>query len=41
MYLSVYPFALLVLGTAVSRFIRLPAAPQEAGGVWGDVPLTR
>jgi glycoside/pentoside/hexuronide:cation symporter, GPH family len=29
-YLSLYPFALLVLGTLISRFIRLPAAPQEA-----------
>jgi GPH family glycoside/pentoside/hexuronide:cation symporter len=28
-YLSLYPFALLVIGTTVSRFIRLPAAPQE------------
>ncbi len=30
-YLSLYPFALLVVGTTVSRFIRLPAAPQETG----------
>lgn len=28
-YLSVYPFVLLLVGTVVSRFIRLPAAPQE------------
>jgi len=28
-YLSLYPFALLLIGTVVSRFIRLPAAPQE------------
>src|SRR5690606_41568586 len=28
-YLSVYPFTLLLVGTVVSRFIRLPAAPQE------------
>lgn len=30
-YLSLYPFTLLVIGTTVSRFIRLPAAPQETG----------
>jgi GPH family glycoside/pentoside/hexuronide:cation symporter len=36
-YLSLYPFALLALGTVVSRFIRLPAAPQETD----PEPVTR
>ena len=30
-YLSVYPLVLLTVGTVVSRFIRLPAAPQDTG----------
>ncbi|NUS65815.1 MAG: MFS transporter [Saccharothrix sp.] len=30
-YLSVYPLVLLTIGTVVSRFIRLPAAPQDTG----------
>ncbi|MFC7021899.1 MFS transporter [Promicromonospora thailandica] len=32
-YLSLYPFALLLVGTVVSRFIRLPAAPEDASPV--------
>lgn len=46
-YLSLYPFVLLVIGTTVSRFIRLPPAPQEAATDGsgardkGPAPVTR
>ena len=42
-YLSVYPVTLLLIGTAVSRFIRLPPPPQEAPSPSepGSAPVTR